>query len=82
MPYIIAAIHDMGEAQKEIVASVKELKNPILMLSEKMSEKQCAHKENISKKNQPLLRGRVMRKDHPCHSGRCHCHVGERVACF
>ncbi|KAB2597442.1 S ribonuclease [Pyrus ussuriensis x Pyrus communis] len=46
---IIAAIHALGEAQKEIAASVKELKNSILKLL---------------RKSQLLLLARVLRKHH------------------
>lgn len=45
MLYVIAAIHTLGEAQKEIITYVKELKNSIPKLSEKMSEKNCVHRE-------------------------------------
>lgn len=45
MLYVIAAIHTLGEAQKEIITYVKELKNLIPKLSEKMSENDCEHRE-------------------------------------
>ncbi|KAB2617921.1 hypothetical protein D8674_013790 [Pyrus ussuriensis x Pyrus communis] len=48
MSNIIATIHALGEAQKEIVASVKKLKNSIPKLSEKASNKDCTPREKAS----------------------------------
>lgn len=45
---IIAEIHALGEAQKEIVAYVKELKNSIPKLSEKANDKGYTPMEKIS----------------------------------
>lgn len=47
MLYVIVAIHTLGEAQKEIIAYVKELKNSIPKLSKKMSEKECVCRETM-----------------------------------
>ena len=48
MSDIITAIHALGEAQKEIAAFVKELKNSISKPSEKASDKNCTPKEKAS----------------------------------
>lgn len=58
MPYIIIAIHAMGEAQKEIVASVKKLNSSIPKLREKISEKDCTHKEKTPKKESAVVVGK------------------------
>ncbi|KAB2614666.1 hypothetical protein D8674_021254 [Pyrus ussuriensis x Pyrus communis] len=45
---IIAAIHALGEAQKQIVAFVKELKNLTPKPSEKTNDKDCTPREKVS----------------------------------
>lgn len=55
MPYIIISIHAMGEAQKEIVALVKELNSSIPKLREKISEKNCTHKEKTLKEESAVV---------------------------
>ena len=48
MPNIIAAIHALGKAQKEIAGSVKKLKNSISKPSEKASYKDCTPREKAT----------------------------------
>ncbi|TQD75075.1 hypothetical protein C1H46_039393 [Malus baccata] len=48
MPDIIASIHALGEAQKEIDASVKELKNSIPKPNENANDKDCTPMEMAS----------------------------------
>ncbi|KAB2606217.1 hypothetical protein D8674_005934 [Pyrus ussuriensis x Pyrus communis] len=55
---IIAAIHAFGEAQKEIVAYVKELKNSIPKPSEKASGKGCTPREKISQEESVVAAGK------------------------
>ncbi|KAB2628853.1 hypothetical protein D8674_033648 [Pyrus ussuriensis x Pyrus communis] len=45
MPDIIVTIYSLGEAQKKIAVSVKELKNSISKPSEKVSDKDCTPRE-------------------------------------
>ncbi|KAB2625908.1 hypothetical protein D8674_017568 [Pyrus ussuriensis x Pyrus communis] len=58
MPDIIAAIHALGEAPKEIAASVKELKNSIPKSSEKASDKDCTPREKTSQEELPAATGK------------------------
>ncbi|KAB2597331.1 hypothetical protein D8674_000251 [Pyrus ussuriensis x Pyrus communis] len=55
MPDINATIHVLGEAQKEIVASVKQLKNSIPKLSEKANDKDCMPGKRLPNRSQLLL---------------------------
>lgn len=48
MPCIIANIHALGEAQKEIATSVKKLKDSIPKPSEKINEKDYAQQEKTT----------------------------------
>ncbi|KAB2612063.1 S ribonuclease [Pyrus ussuriensis x Pyrus communis] len=48
MSDIIVTIYALGEAQKEIFTTVKELKNSILKPSEKASVKDCTPREKCS----------------------------------
>lgn len=48
MPCIIANIHTLGEAHKEIATSIKELKDSIPKPSEKMNEKDCTQREKTT----------------------------------
>ncbi|KAB2600281.1 S ribonuclease [Pyrus ussuriensis x Pyrus communis] len=45
---VIATIHALGKAQKEIITYVKELKNLIPKPSEKTSDKDCTPKDKAS----------------------------------
>ncbi|KAM1624790.1 hypothetical protein COP1_022848 [Malus domestica] len=58
MPDIITAIHALGEAQKEIFVSVKELKNLIPKSSKKASDKDCKPREKISQEESAAAAGK------------------------
>ncbi|KAB2615875.1 hypothetical protein D8674_022463 [Pyrus ussuriensis x Pyrus communis] len=62
MPHIIVTIHALGEAQKEIAASVKELKNSILKPSEKASDKDCTPKKKASQEESAAAAGKGPKK--------------------
>ncbi|KAB2597262.1 hypothetical protein D8674_000182 [Pyrus ussuriensis x Pyrus communis] len=58
MSDIIPAIHALGKAQREIAATVKELKNSILTLSEKASDKDSMPREKASQKESATIAGK------------------------
>ncbi|TQE14151.1 hypothetical protein C1H46_000070 [Malus baccata] len=59
---ITLTIHALGEAQKEIDAFVKELKNSIPRPSEKASNKNCTPRENASQEKLAAIAGKGSEK--------------------
>ncbi|TQE01852.1 hypothetical protein C1H46_012476 [Malus baccata] len=59
---IIAVIHALGEAQKEIVAYVKEMKNSIPKPNEKANDKGCTPRENISQEKSVVATSKGSKK--------------------